>query len=143
MRGKRLLSESANLKSVNRMQGDTQQDFGSIIREYRLRAGYDTKELGEALGLSRSAIQNWEGGQRRPNIDVIPALCAVLKMPLSILFSMPSEKELPNDETNLLVTYRNLSVHGKRAAFKMIDSLQESEYRNRCIAAYTDKVGLI
>ena len=40
-----------------------------LIRDYRRRAGLTMKELGDRLGVSESAVQRWENGDRRPSYE--------------------------------------------------------------------------
>lgn len=40
-----------------------------MIRDYRKRAGLTMEELGARLGVSESAIQRWERGDRRPSYE--------------------------------------------------------------------------
>ena len=48
------------------------------LKEIRKEKGLTTYDVGEALGVSPSAITNWETGFRRPDIDTLVKLAEVL-----------------------------------------------------------------
>lgn len=52
--------------------------FGEIIRRGRKAAGLTQKELARELGVSNTAVSNWEKDLSRPDADTIQALCALL-----------------------------------------------------------------
>ena len=45
--------------------------FCGRLRELRRKNGYTQSGLAKALGVSQSAVGNWEAGIRRPNIDTL------------------------------------------------------------------------
>ena len=49
------------------------------LKEIRKEKGLTTYDVGEALGVSPSAITNWERGFRRPDIDTLVKLAEVLE----------------------------------------------------------------
>jgi len=51
-----------------------------------LELGLTQKQLGEAVNRSVQLISDWEANRRRPSIDVMPRLAAVLQMSLQELF---------------------------------------------------------
>lgn len=48
------------------------------LKEYRKKKGLTTYEVGKALGVSPSAVTNWETGLRRPDIDTLIRLSEIL-----------------------------------------------------------------
>ena len=57
--------------------------FGDIIRQYRTELSMSAQELASRVGVSKSAITNWESGIRRPDISTVPVLCSVLGISIS------------------------------------------------------------
>lgn len=45
--------------------------FGEIIRVLRIKRGYSQAKLAKKIGISRSALANYECGLREPNLDTI------------------------------------------------------------------------
>ena len=43
--------------------------FGDIIRQYRTELSMSAQELASRVGVSKSAITNWESGIRRPRLS--------------------------------------------------------------------------
>lgn len=62
------------------------ETLGDRIRRRRLELGLTQKQLGEAVNRSVQLISDWEANRRRPSIDVMPRLAAVLQMSLQELF---------------------------------------------------------
>lgn len=57
------------------------------IATARKNAGMTQQALSEAIGVSRAAIANWEGGHARPEVDNAKALGKVLGLTLDEIFS--------------------------------------------------------
>ena len=53
-------------------------DFGSLLREFRLRAGQTQQQLAQTSGLSASTIQSYEIGRRLPEAGAVERLRKVL-----------------------------------------------------------------
>lgn len=59
--------------------------IGEQIQKYRKTAGLTQKELGEALGISSSAVSQWETGGT-PDISLLPAIADRLGISINTLF---------------------------------------------------------
>ncbi len=59
--------------------------IGEQIQKFRKEAGLTQKELGEALGISSSAVSQWETGGT-PDISLLPALADRLGVSIDALF---------------------------------------------------------
>ncbi len=57
-------------------------DIGKKVRQARLALGYDQQELARAVGLTREAIVNIEGGKRRLKAEELWAIARVLERPI-------------------------------------------------------------
>ena len=49
-------------------------DFRERLFELRRQAGLSQEELANLLGLTRQAVQKWEAGTSRPDMDNLTAL---------------------------------------------------------------------
>jgi len=68
--------------------------LGELIRRRRLALGLHLKDVAEAVNRSVSLVSDWEANRRRPTIDVMPDLAAVLQMSIEELYELA---ELPED----------------------------------------------
>ena len=101
--------------------------YGNVIRRYREKAGLDQGSVGRAIGYSTNTISNWENGVSRPDIDAIPKLCALLKIPLTVFFGIECDPAAPAQEQQLLQDYRNLTAPRKKLAAQLVHQLSEDE----------------
>lgn len=51
----------------------------TALKKYRERCRLTQEQLGEKVGLTGSAINQYESGTRRPNIEILKKLSVVLK----------------------------------------------------------------
>ncbi len=101
-------------------------NIGKIIRDARIKKGYTQEQLGEIMGVQKSAIAKWENG-RVVNIkrDKLKKLAEVLSIqpyelvaPDSIVSN--SEQNLTSDELQLLNMYRQLNDQGKEYVLQTV-----------------------
>ena len=98
-------------------------DYGTIIRRYRERAGFEAAAVSKALGYSPNAVKNWELGYSRPNLDVIVRLCQILNMPLEAFFGIPGANNMDAQEVSILGVYHRLNRYNKQVLVDMGHSL--------------------
>ena len=112
---------------------------GRTIRKYRIAAGLDQAQLAELLGLSKTAVGSWEVSRTRPDIDTVPRLCNLLKIPVTELLDLPGETALPADERDLLKMYRMLDRYSRSTVYEIMDRLlfmQNSKEKERLRRMY-------
>lgn len=94
-------------------------NIGQIIRDARIKKGYTQEQLGEIMGVQKSAIAKWENGRvvniKRENLKKLAEVLSIppyeLVSPNSIVSN--SEQNLSSDELQLLDMYRQLNDQGK------------------------------
>lgn len=94
-------------------------NIGQIIRDARIKKGYTQEQLGEIMGVQKSAIAKWENGRvvniKRENLKKLAEVLSIppyeLVAPNSIVSN--SEQNLSSDELQLLDMYRQLNDQGK------------------------------
>ncbi len=101
--------------------------FGSRLRERREALGMKQSELGRLLGVTGSAIGNYENSVSSPKADVLYRVFDALQCDANYLFrdemtAPPSEDATP-PELDMLRKYRALDEHGR----KLIDTILELE----------------
>ena len=83
----------------------TIKNFGSTIVKLRKAAGITQERLAEQLGVSVSAVSQWENGRTMPDICTIPILCRILNVSSDELLDINREQ----DETEI----RKIDVEAK------------------------------
>jgi transcriptional regulator with XRE-family HTH domain len=74
------------------------------IKYYRKKAGITQKQLAELVGVTSTAVSNWESGQNSINTEILFKVCEVLNVSLNDIYSTtPSafleqqKKTVPDD----------------------------------------------
>lgn len=86
--------------------------IGNNIKALRLRRGMTQEALAGALGVTSSAVGNYERGVSFPKEDVLERMFGALGCTPNELFG--AEELLTDKEFELLEKYRALDAHGKR-----------------------------
>ena len=56
--------------------------LGTILRDARVGKGLTLQTVGEAIGVSGSAVSHWESGTNGPRNENLKALCRTLGLPI-------------------------------------------------------------
>lgn len=105
--------------------------FGDRLRARREELNISRADLAESLGVSRSAIGNYETGISFPKEDVMLRLFDCLQVDPNYLYrdSFHSKDQiLSHQEKALVEKYRSLSASGREVVRSVIDAL--SSYQN-------------
>lgn len=121
---------------------------GEQILKFRKEKGFTQKELGEAIGVSSSAVSQWESGGT-PDISLLPALSDVLGVTVDALFgrsearredieetvgkyiaSLPEEKRMER----IVLLVRQTAVYGCFDRVASVVDLNSSDSEMICIA---------
>ncbi len=105
--------------------------FCEVLKAYRKKAHVSQQELSQMMNVTRNTIVNWETDKSRPDYSNIPALCALLNIPLHKLFNMESESGLSDREEDLISNYRLLSPVNRNVADKMLSLMVDEEFSAR------------
>ena len=112
---------------------------GQTIRKYRTEAGMDQAALAAKLGLTKTAVGNWELGLSRPDVDTVPRLCEILRVPVTELLGIPGEAALAAEDRAVLEMYRRLDRFNRHTVRQVMDRLlfqQDSKEKARLRDAY-------
>lgn len=106
--------------------------FGTRLKERREELGLKQSELGGLLGITGSAIGNYENGISSPKADILYRVFDVLKCDANYLFQ-DEMKELETDditvpEIKLIKKYRQLDQRGQAAVLDTLN--REYSYLN-------------
>lgn len=72
--------------------------IGAQILKYRKEKGLTQRELGEAIGVSSSAVSQWESGGT-PDVSLLPALSDILGVTVDALFGRCGARRADLEET--------------------------------------------
>lgn len=100
--------------------------FGQRLRERRIELGMSQAELARALGVSLSAVSNYESGQNAMREEVLLRLFQVLDVDPNYLYqdaSMGQGFACSVEEKGLILKYRGLTVGGRQALHSVADAL--------------------
>ena len=114
--------------------------IGNRIKEARENLGLTQTELGALVGVTGSAITNYEKETSHPKEQIIYKLMETLNVDANYLFQdVVKIKAQQNDVTlaehNIIKKYRALDSHGK----EMVDFTLQKEWERSTIAQETDR----
>lgn len=72
-------------------------EFKYRIRDLRRESGMSAEELGKKLGVSRSAISNWENGNNQPNNSLLIELSKIFDCSIDFLLGNSDTRRPSND----------------------------------------------
>ena len=99
--------------------------FGEQLRRRREELHISREELAGKLGVSRSAIGNYETGVSFPKEEVLLALFDALQVDPNYLYhgSFRHTAALSGEEQRLLEKFRDLPLAGRQAVYALTESL--------------------
>ena len=100
--------------------------FGERLRCRREELGISRAELAERLGVSRSAIGNYETGVSAPKEEVLLQLFDALGVDPNYLYRdsfRAAASGCSAEEQRLLERFRRLSLTGRQTVYALVDSL--------------------
>ncbi len=102
--------------------------YAHRLKELRTIAHLTQADLANALGLSKSAVANWESGRTRPDVSNIPMLCKTLGISIAEYFS-DSESCVKADanERKLVFNFRQMSKPHQMVMLNMSEQLLGAE----------------
>lgn len=103
------------------------------IRHYREALGMEQKELAKRLGITANSICNWENGRSRPDVNLLPGICAALRITLYQLFDLKDPTvQYTAREQRLVDDYRQLSRGHQRAIDALMETLITVQQAENC-----------
>ena len=110
--------------------------FGSRLRERREALGLKQGQLGKMLGITGSAIGNYENGVSSPKADVLYRVFDVLKCDANFLFQDEMQegdiKDTDKTERILIDLFRQLNDEGQYKLTEYAsDLLSTGKYKKR------------
>ena len=115
--------------------------FASRLRQAREQAGLTQLDLAEKLGVTKSAIGNYENGVSSPKWDVLVQIFDVLHVEPNFLyqdsFSPPvsDSVHLTPAQSSLLSAFDQLNEEGQQKAQDYVDDLVYTGRYKKCAAS--------
>ena len=111
--------------------GDIREALPAVCRRIRLlreRLGMEQKALAGAIGVSASAVSNWENGRGRPDLNLLPALCRALGTTMDQLFGLEGPSgEVSPEELRFLERCRALNAGHLNAVKDLTEALLRAQ----------------
>lgn len=107
------------------------RDIGRRIQKAREEAGLSQEELASALGITQSALSNYELGKRRLYLANLEQLATVLGRPLSYFMEeeKPQEDSSPRREASDTVTSEILALLQELSREERVQLLDYMKWR--------------
>ena len=132
-------------------------EFSERIKELRISFNYSQQKLADMLGVSKSTINMYERGERKPGIDQLEAIADYFNVDMDYLSgksdiprkSLIGSKQMPisisnynSEENNLVIKYRKLDEYGQKAVNLIVDAELErcTEQKTTDISEYTQNI---
>ena len=62
-------------------------DIGSVIKKYRKESGFTQEEMANRLGVTTPAVNKWENGNSKPDIDLLAPIARLLHISVDTLLA--------------------------------------------------------
>lgn len=102
--------------------------FYDRLKEGRIKAGLTQEQLADKLGVAKSTLSGYEGGNREPTVATIAKALEILNIDANYLYQDESKaltkRVISLDDKELLKKYHSLDNHGK----EMVDFTLQKEY---------------
>ncbi len=101
--------------------------IGSRIKEKRAELNLSRADLADKIGVSASAIANYENEVSVPKIELMYKILSALKCDANYLYQddMDTNNNSSNIEDIILKKYRTLDNHGKELVILVLDKEYE------------------
>lgn len=114
--------------------------FSSRLRQAREQAGFTQQDLAEKLGITKSAVGNYENGVSSPKWDVLLRIFDVLQVEPNFLYQDSFSPELSEAvqltprQSALLSSFDQLNEEGQTKAVEYVEDLVLTGRYKKCSA---------
>ena len=90
-------------------------EFSQRLYELRRKAGLSQEELANLVGVTRQAVQKWESGASKPDLDNITALAGYFQVSLDYLIAgREAEPAPPPPAPTIINNYYSITLINSR-----------------------------
>ncbi len=104
-------------------------DIGSVIKKYRKDAGFTQEEMANRLGVTTPAVNKWENGNSKPDIELLAPIARLLNISLDTLLSFQEKLSDIEIEEIIRKMDKMFSEEGYEKTYKWVLELIK-EYPN-------------
>lgn len=114
--------------------------FASRLRQAREQSGFTQQDLAEKLGITKSAVGNYENGVSSPKWDVLLRIFDVLQVEPNFLYQDSFSSELSGAvqltprQSALLSSFDQLNEEGQTKAVEYVEDLVLTGRYKKCSA---------
>lgn len=115
--------------------------FSSRLRQAREQAGFTQQDFAEKLGITKSAVGNYENGVSSPKWDVLLRIFDVLQVEPNFLYQDSFSSELSGAvqltprQSALLSSFDQLNEEGQTKAVEYVEDLVLTGRYKKCSAS--------
>ena len=102
------------------------EEIAKSLLFYRKRAGLTQKQLAEKLGVSHTAVSNWESGNNSMDIDTLFTACELFGVTLNDMYGRYSVTDSLSDHEQKLVSAYRAHPEMQAAVNKLLSIEPES-----------------
>lgn len=119
--------------------------FASRLRQAREQSGFTQQDLAEKLGVTKSAVGNYENGVSSPKWDVLLKIFDVLQVEPNFLYQDSFSSELSGAvqltprQSALLESFDQLNEEGQTKAVEYVEDLVLTGRYKKCPASELGK----
>lgn len=99
--------------------------FGKRLAKLRKERQMSQTELGEAIGMSRSAIAYYESWARNPTLDAVEKVAEFFEVSPSYLLIEDEQKDIKKPKTKLdqqIQKLKSLTPHKQKGVLKVLEA---------------------
>ena len=101
-------------------------DIGSVIKKYRKDAGFTQEEMANRLGVTTPAVNKWENGNSKPDIELLAPIARFLNISLDTLLSFQEKLSDAEIEEIIRKMDKMLSEKGYEKTYEwVLDIIKE------------------
>lgn len=95
-------------------------DIGGVIKKYRKEAGFTQEEMANRLGVTTPAVNKWENGNSKPDIELLAPIARLLNISLDTLFSFREKLSDIEIEKNIRNMDKMFSEEGYEKTYEWV-----------------------
>lgn len=103
------------------------ESLGFRIKRLRMASGLTQGQLGALIGISSTAVGNWESGEFHPKGRYVTKLAEALGIDVSELLDVTKCIDKLAEEVQLLTAFRSLPKERQLIAIKLIEALKQNQ----------------
>jgi transcriptional regulator with XRE-family HTH domain len=122
------------MAAISQNEREFFENLGERIAQLRTERQISRSQLGEALGVTRQAVNAYEAGQRRVSVSVLPVLASMLGVSVEALIGAQGVPRRRRLEPKLQRYLERIDVLPKRQQQQIFDAL-DAMITQRVVAA--------